>query len=461
MFGNASRPDFRRSVFAVRRIWAGHLKSLMHFASSVSLFFIRNIQRVYSFMPLETDSQDDSADLPSETDPNGPLDIHRRDVRTGEVGRTFDSGEGRIFPCESCGADLEFHIGEQSLKCPYCGHVKEIEKSDDKVLGEQDFHAMLEQLRQWREEARDRKVEEDPSIAATEKTHRELRCESCGGNVEFYGTLTSTLCPYCASPVQLENAHKAEEHRIPVDGVLPFQIDKDDARRNLQQWVRSRWFAPNRFSKDGADGKFNGIYLSYYTFDSMTSTAYSGQRGEHYYVTVGDGKNRRTERRTRWYPASGSFQRFFDDVLVLANTGLRRDYMLALEPWPLLKVVPFNQQMLAGLMARTYDIELDACFKEGRQRIDAAILSEVHQRIGGDTQMVSSVKSQYDAITYKHLLLPVWLMAYRFNGKTFQVFINAATGEVQGERPYSVWKIMFATILGLAVAAAIYAATQQ
>ena len=75
--------------------------------------------------------------------------------------------------------------------------------------------------------------------------------------------------------------------------------------------------------------------------------------------------------------------------------------------------------------------------------------------------MVSSVKSQYDAITYKHLLLPVWLMAYRFNGKTFQVFINAATGEVQGERPYSVWKIMFAVILGLAAAAGIYAATQQ
>lgn len=412
-------------------------------------------------MPLETDSQDNSADFPRETDPNGPLDIHRRDVRTSEVGRTFDSGEGRVFPCESCGADLEFHIGEQSLKCPYCGHVKEIEKSADAVLGEQDFHAMLEQLRQWREEARDRKVEADPSIAATEETHRELRCESCGGNVEFYGTLTSTLCPYCASPVQLEHAHKCEPRRIPVDGVLPFQIDKTDARRNLQQWVRSRWFAPNQFSKDGADGKFNGIYLSYYTFDSMTYTAYSGQRGEYYYVTVGDGKNRRTERRTRWYPASGSFQRFFDDVLVLANTGLRRDYMLALEPWPLLKVVPFNQQMLAGMMARTYDIELDVCFKEGRERIDAAILSEVRQRIGGDTQMVSSVKSQYDAITYKHLLLPVWLMAYRFNGKTFQVFINAATGEVQGERPYSVWKILFAVLLGLAAAAGIYAATQQ
>lgn len=137
----------------------------------------------------------------------------------------------------------------------------------------------------------------------------------------------------------------------------------------------------------------------------------------------------------RWYPASGSFQKFFDDVLVLANTGLRRDFMLELEPWPLLKVVPFDQQMLAGLMARTYDIELDECFAEGKQRIDTAIQAEVRQRIGGDTQVVHSVNSRYDAITYKHLLLPVRLLAYKFNDRTFQVFINAATGEVQGERP--------------------------
>lgn len=411
-------------------------------------------------MPHEFDDHDISLNIPA-TDPNGPLDIHRRDVRTGEVGRTFDSGEGRVFPCESCGADLEFNIGEQSLKCPFCGHVKQIEKNADQELSEQDFHAMLEKIRQWREDARQRTVDRDPAVAAAENTHRELHCDSCGGNVEFYGTLTSTLCPYCAAPVQLENAHKSAEDRLPVDGVLPFQIDKNNARRNLQLWISSRWFAPTRFTKSGADGRFNGIYLSYYTFDSMTFTAYTGQRGEHYYVTVGDGKNRRTERRTRWYPASGSFQRFFDDVLVLANTGLRRDFMLALEPWPLLKVIPFNQQMLAGLMARTYDIELDACFKEGRERIDSAILAEVHQRIGGDTQSVSSVNSRYEAITYKHLLLPVWLLAYKFHNKTYQVFINAATGEVQGERPYSAWKIAFAVVMGLIAAGLIYAATQS
>jgi len=415
-------------------------------------------------MTIERDKRQFSAEMPeplNNADSDGPLDILRRDVRTGDVGQTFDSGAGRIFPCESCGSDFEFHIGEQAMKCPHCGHVKQIERRLEGELREQDFHAMLEHIRQWREESRAKKINADPEVAEAESAHRELRCDSCGGNVEFYGTLTSTFCPYCGSPMQLEKAHKSEAHRIPVDGVLPFQIDHEHAKKNLTHWVHSRWFAPNSFRKDGAIGKFNGVYLSFFTFDSMTLTAYSGQRGEHYYVTVGTRKNQRTERRTRWYPASGNFQRFFDEVLVLANTGLRRDFMLELEPWPLLKVVAFDQQLLAGLMARTYDIELDECFVDGKQRIDAAIHAEVCQRIGGDTQVVSSVNSRYDAMTYKHLLLPVWLLAYKHNHKTFQVFINAATGEVQGERPYSVWKILLTIGLAMIVAGGIFAATQR
>ncbi len=415
-------------------------------------------------MTLEPDKRQFSAAMPDQlnrTDSDGPLDILRKDVRTGDVGQTFDGGAGRIFPCESCGSDLEFHIGEQAMKCPHCGHVKQIERRLEGELPEQDFHVMLERIRQWREETQARKINTDPEVAEAESAHRELRCDSCGGNVEFYGTLTSTFCPYCGSPMQLEKAHKSEAHRLPVDGVIPFQIDGDHAKQNLFQWVNSRWFAPSRFRQERAAGKLNGVYLSYFTFDSMTLTAYSGQRGEYYYVTVGSGKNRRTERRTRWYPASGNFQRFFDDVLVLANTGLRRDFMLALEPWPLLKVVAFDQQLLAGLMARTYDIELDECFVDGKQRIDAAIQAEVRQRIGGDTQVVSSVNSRYDAMTYKHLLLPVWLLAYQHNNKTFQVFINAATGEVQGERPYSVWKILLAILLAMLLAGGIFAATQD
>ncbi|MBX3437052.1 MAG: hypothetical protein KF861_06150, partial [Planctomycetaceae bacterium] len=367
------------------------------------------------------------------------------------AGQTVDEGRGRIFPCAQCGADLVFHIGVQRLKCRFCGAEKEIELRPDAEIVEQDYLAMLD--RQQENRAR--------SDEGSELGESEVRCESCGGTVVFSGTLTSSECPYCASPIQREKIHSATS-RIPVDGVLPFQIDHDRAAHALADWVRSRWFAPNEFLRSGIEGKFNGVYLPFWTYDSMTYSAYQGERGDNYTVTVGTGKNRRTEVRTRWSPASGDFQRFFDDVLVIGVRELPMDYLHALEPWPLTKCLPFTQQVLAGFLARTYDVPLDQGFQDAKRRIDQALHAETCRRIGGDQQRVHSLRSRYDAITFKHLLLPVWMMAYRYRDQPYRVFINAGTGEVQGERPYSPWKIAFAVLCGtISAATAAFFFSQQ
>jgi len=381
--------------------------------------------------------------MPDPPPPPIPID-HDVDASTQSAGQSVDEGKGRIFPCEGCGADLKFHVGQQQLKCPFCGFEKKIELGEDSRIEEQDFHAILGQLQELKEKGRE----------AAEGQH-EVRCAACGATVVFVGSLTSSECPYCASPIQRDDVHKAT-YRIPVDGVLPFLIEKDRAQQNLSDWVQSRWFAPNAFRKRGVEGHFNGVYLPYWTFDSMTFTRYTGQRGKHYYTTVGTGKNRRRVRRTRWYPASGQFQRFFDDVLVLATRGMRRDLMQELEPWPLRKCLPFRQELLAGFLARTYEVQLDAGFHEAKNRIDQALAYDVRRRIGGDEQRVHSINTRYDAITFKHLLLPAWLLSYRYQDKLYQVMINAGTGEVQGERPYSWIKITAAVLAGIAVVATVF-----
>lgn len=378
-------------------------------------------------------------DAPVDPEPPAPKEVIV-DVfgRSDVAGQVTDEGKGRIFPCDGCGADLTFHIGQQRLKCPYCGFEKELELAEDAEIREQDYHAMLERIRELH----------DAGVELEVPDQSEVRCESCGGTVVFTGTLTSTHCPYCASPIQREKIHTATQ-RIPVDAVLPFFIDQEHAARKLAEWVQSLWFAPNDFRREGIRERFNGVYLPYWTFDSLTFNAYSGERGEDYTVTVGSGKNRRTETRTRWYPASGAFQRFFDDVLVVASTGLPRDHMLALEPWPLQLQIPFTQQVLAGILARTYDLPLEAGFRDAKGRMDAAIEAETRHRIGGDRQRVHSIKSRYDAITFKHVLLPVWMLAYRYRGHPYRIVVNAGTGEVQGDRPYSWVKITLAVLAAL------------
>lgn len=347
-----------------------------------------------------------------------------------------------MFPCERCGADLRFQIGQERMHCPHCGYEKPLELDPAAEIVEQDLDAMLARMRELHDSGRD-----------TDSGQCEVRCDACGATVVFIGTLTSSECPYCTTPIQRDRIHTAAD-RIAVDGVLPFFITEQAAQKNLAEWVNSRWFAPNAFRKRGVRGKFHGVYLPFFTFDAMTFTRYTGQRGEHYYVTVGAGKNKTRQRRTRWYPASGSFQRFFDDVLVRAAGGLNADLLHGLEPWPMQRCIPFTQEVLTGLMARTYDIELDQCFSEAKDRIATELAQDVRRRIGGDEQRVSSIDTAYAALTFKHLLLPVWLLAYRYHDQTYQVTINAANGQVQGERPWSWLKITFA-VLGAVLAVAI------
>ena len=373
--------------------------------------------------------------------------------RSDSAGTLVDRGDGRTFPCGSCGADLVFSIGQQSLECPYCGDVREIEHAPESEVREQDFRAQLRRLAELRSDA---------AAGASEDGLNEVQCDACGATVVFPGTLTSSECSFCGSPIQRAAVHTAAD-RVTVDGVVAFMVNRDTARANLAKWVKSRWFAPNEFKRRGVDGRFTGIYLPFWTFDSHTFSRYRGERGEYYYVTVGSGKNKRRERRTRWYSASGTVRQFFDDVLVVATNALPRSIIDKLEPWPLHTVQPYTPELLAGSLARTYDVELDDGFGIARGRIDDAIRGLVRRDIGGDTQRIHEVSTTYDPITYKHLLLPVWVMAYRFREKTYRVTVNAATGEVHGERPWSAWKIAAAVVSGLVAVGGVAAAvaTQQ
>ena len=337
---------------------------------------------------------------------------------------------------------MRFHIGVQTLKCNYCGSEKTIALAADAVVAEQDFHNMLTHLRELKRDA----------APSTENNKREITCENCGGTVEFLGTLTSDECAYCGTVVALDKVHDAAD-RVPVDGVLPFQVNREMARKQLKAWVKSRWFAPNEFLRRGIQGIFNGVYLPFWTFDSFTQTHWQGQRGDHYTVTVGSGKNRRTVTRTRWRSRAGSFQRIFDDILLAGTTRWKQDLLEDLAPWPLERCRPFDEAFLAGYLASTYDVELEPGFELARGVMESRLRQIVRSEIGGDEQRIDRMNVFYDAITYKHLLLPVWTLVYRYHGKPYQVFVNAGTGEVQGDRPWSWIKITMAIlfVIGLVV----------
>jgi len=341
------------------------------------------------------------------------------------------------FPCGSCGADLEFKPGSDALKCPYCGHENAIPKSAEQIE-ELDFRAYLAKL------ANSEQTEEQTS----------LKCDACGAEIDKPPDVEALACPFCGSNIV---ATAQSRRLITPRALLPFKIERGESRARFKQWLRKLWFAPNAVKKFARlEQPLHGVYVPYWTYDADTTSHYTGMRGEHYYVTVGSGKNRRTVRRTRWYPASGVVWNRFNDVLVLASKSLPSKYAERLTPWDLPQLVPYDDAYLSGFRAERYQIDLVEGFATARDIMADVIRGTVRADIGGDTQQIHSIKTQHDNLTFKHILLPVWISAYRYRERIFRFLVNARTGEVQGERPYSWVKITLAVLGVLALAAGVW-----
>ncbi|MEH7828480.1 primosomal protein N' (replication factor Y) - superfamily II helicase [Gemmobacter denitrificans] len=357
----------------------------------------------------------------------------------------------RHFPCEACGADLRFAPGQTRLRCDHCGHeqaiVEDAAPLKTRALGELHLHHALK----------------DSLPPGAMEEVRTTRCPGCGSLVEFQGADHATECPFCATPVVVGTG---TNRQIKPQAVLPFQLDERTARAAMVSWLGGLWFAPNGLVEYARKGRaLNGLYVPYWTFDAQTDSRYTGQRGEHYYetrtVTV-DGKQRQERvQKTRWYAARGRVRRFFDDVLVLASQSLPRQYTDALAPWDLGQLTPYREDYLAGFTAEGYTVGLEEGWARAQQVMAGVIHQDVRRDIGGDDQRVDSVDTDYSAETFKHILLPIWMAAYKYNGKSYRFVVNGQTGKVQGERPWSAWKIAFAIALALAAAAALAWANQK
>lgn len=346
----------------------------------------------------------------------------------------------RSYPCEQCGASVEFAAGTGALTCPYCGHAQQVTPTGGEVR-EHDF-ATLAAMRR-------------PAAPAT----HDYRCGTCGAMTT--SDHLSQKCGFCGSPMVAEVESLG---LVEPEAVLPFGVDRPAMQDALQKWVRSRWFAPSALKKVVSAEQAHGVYLPHWTFDTQTQSEYTGQRGEHYWVTEtytttdSEGRSQtqtRQVQKTAWYPASGTVARAFDDVLVTGTRRVMPEHLAKLSPWPLEQAAAYQPDYLAGYETLRYDVEPEAGLDAAKREMAPVIENDCERDIGGDVQQVHHVATSYFDVTYKLLLLPVWIATYLYGGKPFQVLVNARTAEVVGERPWSAWKITFAVLAGLALVAGI------
>jgi DNA-directed RNA polymerase subunit RPC12/RpoP len=341
------------------------------------------------------------------------------------------------FPCGKCGADLLFDPRSRGLRCPFCGEARAVEASG--AVAERDLDAALA--------AAAAAHAARPPLAEARRVH----CEACGAVLAVPAGEASGRCPYCGSVRVLEEP--PDPGRIPPEAVVPFAVDRAGAEALFRTWMAGLWFRPNALRSGSAVAEMRGVLVPFWTFDAAAASSWTAQSGRHYYVTVGAGKNARRVRMTSWSPASGSRRDAFDDLLVCASRGLDAGLVRKIEPFDLAALAPFRREFLAGWSAEGYAVDV----REAWALAEASIREEVTSRcagdVPGDTHRDLRVATTLSGKRYRHVLLPVWVCAYRWRNRPFRFLVNGQTGEVQGEAPWS-WVKIGALVLGIAAAVA-------
>jgi hypothetical protein len=284
--------------------------------------------------------------------------------------------------------------------------------------------------------------------------------------VLFEATEETKPCDFCGVDLSSTPLMDAEDV-IPVDGVLEFKVTVEEARGIVQQWIQGLWCVPSSIRRTAFVDSLHGVFLPFFTFDASVYANWTAESGTYYYTTQSytDSQGHRRTRRvrhTRWRQASGNLSHFFDDVIRYASKGVPWERLDKINPFPLQEMKAFHRGCLAAFTVERYQLDLEDAASSARRHMERAVRSMCASAVPGDTYRFLQVSSNYSGETFKHILVPVYLVTYFHRDHPYQVLVNGYTGAVSGESPTDWYSICvgfaFLLVLGTIVAVIVVAA---
>jgi predicted RNA-binding Zn-ribbon protein involved in translation (DUF1610 family) len=343
----------------------------------------------------------------------------------------MSSGTGLSRKCNSCGGNLTWRGSKDALECSHCGNMESVPRRLEKVLElpfTKDFQESTPQ--------------KHPTAF---EILENLKCTICGAESQLSPNVTAQNCPFCGSS-QVKK-HDANVSKIPPQGVWPFAIEEPDARKIFKDWLSKLWFRPNDLKNVAQLHSLKGVYVPYWTFDSKVTSHWKAERGDYYYEQYKDQNGELKQRQlTRWSWVSGVRNDEYDDILVCASQGLPRNIADKFTSFRTNESLPFQEEYLLGWITERYSVPLATAHDVALERMEKSQRNRCAQDTGGDTYRNLDIANEFSRETFKHLLLPIWICVYQYQQKKFQFYVNARTGEVYGEAPYSITKIILASL---------------
>ncbi len=345
----------------------------------------------------------------------------------------LDQLQAHFEDCPSCGNHLVYSAEKKKIHCSYCGYLEDANPESDKVI-ENELKVALDKLKGF-----------EPSYV----DDYGYQCGNCGANFIIEKDVVSLNCGFCSS--QSVNKTAIAKKFINPIGIIPFYISSQEASKAFKKWINQGWFHPSKLRSHSTMENLHGIYIPFWTFDAKTNSVWSGQAGHYYYVSERVRINGRMQtqqvRKVRWESRNGRLDHFFDDVTISGSNKINRELLSRVLPYRLNEVVNFDHRLLLGWETEVYDVELDEAYQLSDQVMDYKLRHMCSAQLGGDVQRNLHVVSTKTDQTFKLLVLPVWLSAYKYNNKIYHFVINGQTGRVYGKKPLSWVKIGFLILL--------------
>jgi len=327
-----------------------------------------------------------------------------------ETGKNIHTSN--IYKCDNCGGNLKYNPGTTQNICESCNNTYDIALNSIDIL--------FDEIN---------KFDQNKNIDDLKTEIQIITCLNCGAEILFDSNVVSGECSFCTTPLNITQT--SLNRKMKPEAILPFQIDHKLALKKYYDWFHSRWFAPNDLIKKSENpDKLSGIYIPFWIFNANSYSKYKG------YKIVK--RNKSTSR----YFKEGEILQNFHHLDIVASSALPKKNIDLLEPWNWDKMVNYDEKLVLGFKSESYTVDLKTGEKHAEEKMTDIIKQLVKKEIGGDRQDITFLETEYSDVKYKHVLLPIWLSTFRYKDKTYRFVINGESGEVQGERPYSIWKTL-------------------
>ncbi|MCR4898774.1 MAG: hypothetical protein K5892_06060 [Acholeplasmatales bacterium] len=330
--------------------------------------------------------------------------------------------------CPCCGGSLKFDTASQKVKCQYCD--TEFNVSDLKDLN--DSANNIEENTEWDTSNNNEYTDEDALNV--------YLCETCGGEVMCDENTTSTLCPYCGNPVILKGRLTGG---LKPNYVIPFKLEKDAARENLNKYFKGKILLPNDFKKLNEVKEITSLYVPYWLFDASVSGM------AHFRTTrvrTWSDSNYRY-RETRYYQVIRGGDIAFEKLPVDASKKMDDQMMESIEPFNFKEAKDYDNAYIVGYAADKYDVSMETTFERANVRIKEGTVDALRSTIHGyDTINLTDSTINYKSNSAYYAYYPVWTLNSLYKEKKYQFAMNGQTGKLTGNLPISALKATLISI---------------